>query len=148
MLVGSNQALAVPPKPTGAVAEVCGEAWPGHSQPAKACAILWWNASTHELSAHCIVEYSYSGVTTNVHWCILQQSKGRGKRRTVETVAAIVPGNSDTSNADQTYTFSTAAVAWVKKDTYSVGFNFQPSEGTNATGPDVQLAMPFVKERA
>jgi IPT/TIG domain len=135
MLVGSSHALAA----TGPLKTTCGEAWPQFGRPSKACAIVWWD-ETHEASAHCTLEYSFPGVTTNVSWCQLQQGKGK----TFESVVAgVVPGDIDTSTTNQLYTLISSSVAPIMTDTYSVAFEFQPSTG-NSEGPVVQLATPFI----
>jgi hypothetical protein len=139
VLVTAGQAVAVEAKVTGPLKKVCSKAWVGNSQQSEACAILWWDASTQQLSAHCTVEYGFSGVNTFVYHCELQQ----GKRKTFESTAAgVFPGATDTSTANQTYTFSTPGVAKTKHQ-YSVNFKFEPSLGA-VTGPLVQLVTPWV----
>jgi IPT/TIG domain len=136
MLVSAGQAAAAsrPLKTT------CVPAWTGNSSPSKACAILWWDESTHEVSARCTLEYGFAGVATDVSSCELQQRKGT----TVEIVAGVFPGNTDTTMANHTYTFNTPAAAPVLTDTYSVNLVEQPSLGDNNTGPQVTLATPFI----
>jgi hypothetical protein len=136
VLVASSQALAA----TGPIQKTCGKAWEGNSQQSEACVMLWWDESTQRVSARCTVEYGFFGVATYVYWCELQQRKGK----TTETLEAFFPGETDTSTANQVYTYSTPGVQPVLKDTYSANFASKPSLGSNSTGPEVQLATPFV----
>ena len=135
MLVGSSQALAA----TGPLKTTCATAWEGNAAQSSACAVLWWDASTHQVSARCSVEYSFSGVQTEIFHCQLQQGKGQ----TFESAVADFGTIADTTTAGQTYTFSTEGVEPKEGHTYSVHFTFQPSQG-NSTGPQRQVAISFI----
>jgi hypothetical protein len=139
MLVTSSQALAIEARATGSLGKKCGTAWAGNNLISEACAILWWDASTHQVSTRCTVRYNFSGVTTDFIACELHR-----KHKTVIEASGISPGPEDTSVAGQTYTVAISGVEPIPGDSYSAHFEFQASQGGNATGPDTTYDTPFV----
>lgn len=135
---GGASALASPP-PTGPLTSKCQAAWVGNPQPSQACAIVWWNASTREVSTRCTVEYGFDGVTTDVFECGLEQGKGQ----TFETLLAdYAPGVTDSSTGGQVYTYETNELKPLMGHTYATKFVFQPSLGF-ASGETVTIETPF-----
>jgi hypothetical protein len=138
-----------PVTPTGPLLKTCGEAWVGFGQPSEACAVLWWDASTKQISAQCTVEYSFSGVTTYERWCYLEAGKNNKPGKLEESTCY---GCEVATEANETYTWQTPGLVPTTKGktTYSVVFRFIPRNGVNKEneGPEVGLRTPFLRVKA
>lgn len=128
------------PTPTGPRQLNC-QTWVGSPYPSEACAFLWYDATTHQLSARLTLEYSSPGASTNIADVDIET---RARTTPESVVAAISPGSVDTSMANQVYTFSTAEVALARRNEWRVKVSFQPSSG-GTTGPVVTMETGWDK---
>jgi hypothetical protein len=139
VMVGAGQAQATastrsrkPPL------QSCGPAWTGLQVQSEACAMFY--VQGRQVNVQCFVEYGFSGATTQIFECGVEEGTGTS----CETLVTNISGTYSTPMANAGYGYAPLGVRRQKRHTYRADFVFQASNGS-AKGPVETYSTPCRK---